>query len=162
MERKAKVLAILAGHASTSDAHHPTQPLESGESAARCMRLAIHKAGVSCREVDWINAHATATPVGDVAENRAIKALLRPPSELHTGLVSREIIENSVPEKQWKDVCVSSTKGATGHLLGAAGALEAVFSVLSIVDVCIDVSVTCALPFVWSGACYYRTLQGIC
>ena len=136
--REANVLAVLAGHASTSDAHHPTQPLESGESAARCMRLALNRAQVSWREVDWINAHATSTPAGDVAENRAIKALLNSPPEWRMHDAKDEVVEDDLLEKPWEDVCVSSTKGATGHLLGAAGALEAVFSVCAIVDVCVE------------------------
>ena len=108
------------------------------------MRLAIGRAKTSCGKVDWINAHATSTPVGDVVENRAIKTLLKPPPEWHMDLSQDEIVKDSVPEEQWKDVCVSSTKGATGHLLGAAGALEAIFSVRSIAKVCMEACICCS------------------
>lgn len=107
-KRGAPVYAEIAGWGSTGDAHHLTAPLDDGDGCARAMRLALSRAGLSPNEVDYVNAHATGTPLGDLAESRALAALFgdRP--------------------------LVSSTKGATGHLLGAAGALEAVISILAL------------------------------
>lgn len=119
--RNAHIYAHLASYATTSDAHHLTQPPSDGNGAYRSMRRALISAGIAPSDVDYFNAHATSTPLGDLAEARAISSLL-----------------SSQPgdDIQKKDACVSSTKGATGHLLGAAGAVEAVFSVLAIEDVC--------------------------
>ena len=86
------------------------------------MRKALLSAGLRPRDVSYVNAHATSTPLGDKAEAWAIEDLMKSDSDTHIDA---------------KEVCVSSTKGATGHLLGGAGAAEAVFSVLSIHDVCI-------------------------
>ena len=103
------------------------------------MHLALDRAGVDCERVDWFNAHATSTPVGDVAENRAIKMLLEsdtfPEEALDESGISDYRRPVAVPKSRWGNVCVSSTKGATGHLLGASGAIEAVFSVCSMTDV---------------------------
>ena len=105
------------------------------------MHLALERAGLNCSQVDWFNAHATSTPAGDVVENRALKMLFEcdAPSEWYQR--KREASKDpttSAPESRWSEVCVSSTKGATGHLLGAAGAIEAVFSICSIINVCMD------------------------
>ncbi|MCJ1241020.1 Mitochondrial beta-keto-acyl synthase [Varicellaria rhodocarpa] len=114
--RKAPIYALLASSAYTSDAHHPTHPPISGHGASRSMALALQKAQISPAKVDYINAHGTSTVLGDSAENRAITEVMR-----------------GVGGKKWaEEICVSSTKGATGHLLGAAGAVEAVFSVCAI------------------------------
>ena len=106
--RGAKVLAELLGYAATSDAHHLTAPDPSGREAARAIELALADAGVAPAEIDYVNAHGTSTPLNDRSETEALKLALGEAAE-------------SVP--------VSSTKSAIGHLLGAAGAVEAVATV---------------------------------
>jgi 3-oxoacyl-[acyl-carrier-protein] synthase II len=110
-KRGATVLAELAGYAATADAHHITQPAEGGEGGVRAMRLALKRAGLRPEDVDYINAHGTSTPMNDEYETQAIKTVFG--------------------EHAYK-VPVSSTKSMIGHLLGAAGAIEAAFCVLAI------------------------------
>ena len=113
-KRGANIYCEIAGFGINSDAHHMTQPAAGGAGAAKCMKLALKEAKLNESEVDYINAHGTSTPAGDKAETDAIKTALG--------------IENA------KNTPISSTKSMIGHLLGAAGGVEAAFSVLTIKD----------------------------
>lgn len=111
--RGARIYAEVAGFGYNSDAYHMTMPVADGSGAGKCMKLALKDAGLNAEDIDYVNAHGTSTPAGDVAETNAIK--------------------NAFGDYAGK-VAVSSTKSMTGHLLGAAGGIEAVFSVMAIKD----------------------------
>ncbi len=112
-KRGAQIYAEMAGYGMSGDAYHMTAPSENGEGAANCMRNALRNAGLSTDAVHYINAHGTSTPAGDIAETVAVKSVF--------GDSARQI-------------AVSSTKSMIGHLLGAAGGVEAIFSILAVRD----------------------------
>ena len=109
--RGAKIYAEVAGFGMTADAYHITAPAPNGEGGKRAMQIALDKAGLKPSDIDYINAHGTSTGLGDVGELIAVKDLFK-----------------------GTNVCMSSTKSMTGHLLGAAGAIEAIFCILAIRD----------------------------
>jgi 3-oxoacyl-[acyl-carrier-protein] synthase II len=113
MKRGARIYAELVGYGLNCDAYHITNPSEGGEGAARCMEMAIKDAQINATDIDYVNAHGTSTGAGDVAETQALKRVFG---------------------ESAKKIWVSSTKSMTGHLLGAAGGLEAVVSVLALRD----------------------------
>ena len=110
-KRGAQIYAEVAGFGMCADAYHITAPAQNGAGAKRAMILAMNKAKVKPKDVDYINAHGTSTGLGDLGELIAVKELFKSDK-----------------------TCMSSTKSMTGHLLGAAGAIEAIFSVLAIRD----------------------------
>jgi 3-oxoacyl-[acyl-carrier-protein] synthase II len=110
-KRGAKIYCEIGGYGNTADAYHLTAPSPNGEGAARCMKMALRSGGLTIEDVNYINAHGTSTPQGDVCETQAIKTVFG---------------------ERAKKIAVSSTKGATGHMLGAAGAVEMTACALAI------------------------------
>lgn len=142
--RGATILAELVGFGMSDDAHHITAPPEGGEGAARSMKHAILDAGIKPCDIGYINAHGTSTPAGDVAESAAIENIFHECKD---------------------DILVSSTKSMTGHLLGAAGAIEAIFSVQALQDQVVpptinlkEIDENCRLDYVANHA---RKVEGL-
>lgn len=124
-QRGAKIYAELAGVGMSGDAYHITSPPENGRGAAACMNMALRDASMNASDIQYINAHGTSTPAGDLAETNAIKTVF--------GAGCYE-------------VAVSSTKSMTGHLLGASGAVEAIFSVLSLQEQLVPATINLDTP----------------
>jgi 3-oxoacyl-[acyl-carrier-protein] synthase II len=125
LARGARPLAEVVGYGATADAHHVSSPPESGEGAARAMARAIAAAGLRPEDVDYLNAHATSTGAGDVAETNAIK----------------RVFGEHAPK-----LPVSATKSMTGHLLGAAGAVETIICVLAMQHGCLPPTINQEQP----------------
>jgi 3-oxoacyl-[acyl-carrier-protein] synthase II len=123
--RGARIYAELSGFGMSADAHHITQPAPGGEGAVRSMKMAVESSGLHPEDIDYINVHGTSTPPGDISESEAIKVAF--------GDHARK-------------VAISSTKSMTGHLLGAAGAVEAIASVLSIHNQCAPPTINYEFP----------------
>ena len=121
--RGARIYAEVTGYGATADAYHITAPSEGGEGAARAMRLAIKRAGLSPSDIGYINAHGTSTPHNDRTETQAIKS----------------VFGDSVPP-------VSSTKSMTGHLIGASGAVEAIICIKTILEGCLPPTINYEHP----------------
>jgi len=112
-QRGANIFAEIVGFGCNADAYHITAPSPNGEGAAKCMQLTLDDAGLKPEDIDYINAHGTSTPMNDLSETMAMKTVFR---------------------DHIKNLPVSSTKSMTGHLLGASGGVEAIFSLLAIRD----------------------------
>jgi 3-oxoacyl-[acyl-carrier-protein] synthase II len=122
--RNAPILAEIVGYGASADGHHITTPTPNGHGASLAMKCALSQAGIFPDDIDYINAHATSTPIGDQAESNAIESVF------YSSTTQR--YKDTASKGNSKPLYVSSTKGATGHMLGAAGAVEAIFAIYSL------------------------------
>ena len=143
LSRDATIYAELAGYGTSADAHHVTEPDPAGAGQARAVRLALADAGIQPADVDYINAHASSTEIGDATETAAIKLALG--------------------EETARSIPISSIKGATGHCLGAAGAIEAAVTILALRDQTLPPTInyvnadpTCDLDYIPNTARHQR------
>jgi 3-oxoacyl-[acyl-carrier-protein] synthase II len=125
--RHAHIYGEIVGYGATSDAHHLTHPPKDADGAVRCMRMALSDAGLRPEQIDYVNAHGTSTPAGDQAESDAL---------------ARVFGSHALDGELW----VSSTKSMTGHMLGAAGAVEGAISLLSIANGCVPPTINLEVP----------------
>jgi 3-oxoacyl-[acyl-carrier-protein] synthase II len=123
--RGARIYGEVVGYGITNDAHHVSAPLENGAGAVECMKLALKQAGLGPRDIDYLNAHGTSTPLNDKSETAAVKTVFGEAAY---------------------DLAISSTKSMTGHLLGAAGAVEAVFAMKAMRDACLPPTINYETP----------------
>ena len=135
LARKADIYGEILGYGLSGDANHVSAPTADGDGAYRCMSAALRDAGVNICDLGYINAHATSTPLGDEAESKAIARLLGPCNS---------------------DVYVSSTKGAVGHLLGASGSVETIFTVMACKTALVPPTINCHNPDTRLGLNYVR------
>ena len=133
-KRNAKIFCEIKGYGLSSDAYHITSPPSDGNGARRAMDMAINSSSISRDEIDYVNAHATSTPVGDITEVKAI----------YSSFINENIFDKS--NTRTKPLYVSSNKGSIGHLLGAAGAVESIFTIMSLREKIIPHTLNLAHP----------------
>jgi 3-oxoacyl-[acyl-carrier-protein] synthase II len=130
IKRNAPIIAEICGYGLSSDSHHITSPSPTGDGAIRSMKMALNDANINIHQIGYVNAHATSTPVGDSIEANAVASMVM---AIDTSSNSNSN-SNSSSNHRHDKILISSTKGSTGHLLGAAGALESAFTALAIRD----------------------------
>lgn len=140
LKRNAHIYAELAGYANNNDGYHVTAPRPDGSGSVKCMESALRKAGLTPEDIDYINTHGTSTPVGDIAECAAIKALYGITAD------DAESDDSSIAERMSKIPPVSSTKGNTGHMMGAGGVTEVITCIKAIENGVLPPTLNCVTP----------------
>lgn len=140
LKRNAHIYAELAGYANNNDGYHVTAPRPDGSGSVKCMESALRKAGLTPEDIDYINTHGTSTPVGDIAECAAIKALYGITAD------DAESDDSSIAERMSKIPPVSSTKGNTGHMMGAGGVTEVIACIKAIENGVLPPTLNCVTP----------------
>lgn len=146
LNRNAHIYAELAGYANTNDGYHVTAPRPDGSGSVECMKLALAKAGLKPEDIDYINTHGTSTPVGDIAECRAIKALYGITESADNDSESDSTDNKSLEELMSVIPPVSSTKGNTGHMMGVGGIIEVIACVKAIENGILPPTLNCITP----------------